>query len=331
VTAALRQLVNGSLAAARPLPKMQARPPLSLGGGQAFWYFMSALCHAWRSLFWRDEWQVQYRPGPDSGYKNNDLAGFTCLPRLQGSFLADPFVIERAGRRFIFCEEYLFNEKRGIISCLEIKEGEPQGPPIRVLEKPYHLSYPFLIAEGDALYMIPESSAHNTVDLYRCTRFPDMWRLEATLLEGIKAVDATVALIGGKYWMFTAVKRAETRNFDELHLYTSPGLRGPWLPHPGNPLRFDVRAARPAGALFQDGDSWIRPAQDGTLRYGRRLSFERITALTESAYSEEHAGFVEAHDFEGVHTWNRAASLGVIDSVRSFSKFARLWPGMKKS
>lgn len=326
ITAALAQLAGGSLPAARPLPARKARPPLSVSGKTALDFALQALGHAWRSLIRRDEWQVHYRIGPDIGYKNPGLAGFTAIPRLKTGFLADPFVIEREGRTVIFGEEYPRATRRGVISCVELRDGKPLGEPVRVLERPYHLSYPFLMTEGAELFMIPETSANNTVELYRCLRFPGEWRLEAILLKGIKAADTTVARIDGRFWMFTAVKRPETRNFDELHLYSADELTGPWLPHAANPVRFDVRDSRPAGALFQDGESWIRPAQDGSLRYGRRIAFQRITALTAAAYTEEPAGLLDpggVADFEGVHSWNRSENIGVIDSVRQVCKFGQ--------
>ena len=48
-------------------------------------------------------------------------------------------------------------------------EAAPVGPPATALETPYHLSYPFVFRHEDDIFMIPESSANRTVELYRAS------------------------------------------------------------------------------------------------------------------------------------------------------------------
>lgn len=325
VIAALRRIINGIPAPAAPAPVTshaqtpdhETSPDLIvrlIGRG-----FKLAL----RNIFGRDQWRIHFRIGEAADYRQSGApADFNLLPTPKGGFLADPFGIEWQGRTAVFYEEFSGQKQRGIISCTEIK-SDGHIVSTDILKKPYHLSYPFLTVSDGKLHMIPESAAHNTVDLYRCTHFPDQWEHVSTLMHGLKAVDSTLARIGDKLWMFAAVKRSETRNFDELHLFSADSLTGPWLPHPLNPVRFDARDCRPAGALFQDGTSWIRPTQDGTVRYGRRIRFQRILKLTATEYEEETVSVMEAAaipDGEGIHTWNRHGRLSTFDSVRRIFK-----------
>jgi hypothetical protein len=332
VAAALRDVGLAADLPARPLPREvreKDRPALAVSGERAFQFAISGLRHAWRGLWWRDEWRVHFKTGSGADFRKADPAEFTVLPSPKGGFLADPFGVEHSGRTVIFAEEYPYSTRRGVISWVELKDGVPQASPQAALTKPHHLSYPFLIEDEGALYMIPESSAAGTVELYKCHAFPGDWRLEATLLKGLKAVDTTIARVQDKLWMFTAVKRPETRNFDELHLYSADQLTGPWTPHPRNPVRFDARDSRPAGALFKLGDAWIRPAQDGTVRYGRQVKFQRITKLSLTEYSEETLTILSPEmlpGIEGVHTWNQSANLALFDSVRGVFKFRPYLP-----
>ena len=55
---------------------------------------------------------------------------------------------------------------------------------------------------------------------------------------------------------------------DELHLYSAPGILGPWKPHPRNPVKSDVRSARPAGRVYHVTASCS----------GRRRSVRQFTA-----------------------------------------------------
>ena len=44
-------------------------------------------------------------------------------------------------------------------------------PSTIVLEKDYHLSYPFLFEDNDELFMIPETATNKTIELYKCEEF----------------------------------------------------------------------------------------------------------------------------------------------------------------
>ena len=41
--------------------------------------------------------------------------------------------------------------------------------------------------------MLPETSGNRTVELYRCVEFPHRWELDRVLMDGVHAVDATLA------------------------------------------------------------------------------------------------------------------------------------------
>jgi hypothetical protein len=192
---------------------------------------------------------------------------------------------------------------------------------VPVLERDYHLSYPFVFEWQGARYMVPESSANRTLDLYRATRFPYEWTWERTLLSGVPLLDATLAEIGGRWWMFAnspAVVDAtyDSSYWDELHLFVADTPLGPWTPHRRNPVVSDVRRARPGGRLFQRDGSWYRPAQDCAGRYGAGLSIQRITRIDADAYEEVPVAALTPSwrpGISGIHTINAAGGLTVID------------------
>jgi hypothetical protein len=109
---------------------------------------------------------------------------------------------------------------------------------------------------------------------------------------------------------------------DELHLFHAEDLFGNWKPHARNPVKSDVRCARPAGALYWRNGSLYRPAQIGAPRYGAGLSLNRVLRLTPHEYAERQVERVlpdEAAGLYGIHTLNRAADITVIDA------FIRPW------
>jgi hypothetical protein len=114
-----------------------------------------------------------------------------------------------------------------------------------VLERDYHLSYPFLVEQDGELYMIPESGRNRTVEVYRCIDFPLRWRLERVLLDGVRLVDATFHRGEDRWWMFANAAAGGSRVFDdELHLFHAERLLGPMEAAPAQPG--EVRCARVA-------------------------------------------------------------------------------------
>jgi hypothetical protein len=194
---------------------------------------------------------------------------------------------------------------------------------VKVLERPYHLSYPFLIEEDGQLYMIPETADNRTVEIYRCVEFPSKWKLERVLMNGLACADATLHREGGKWWMFANAARAGADINDELHLFSADELLGDWQPHSRNPIKSDVRSSRPAGRLFRDGKGLYRPGQIGAPLYGSGIALNRVTRLTQDEYQEEEVSRIlpECEAVLGIHTINRAGDLSVTDTFRRRARF----------
>jgi hypothetical protein len=141
------------------------------------------------------------------------------------SYWADPFVVRRGAASYIFFEQYLYGEGRGVISYVVVPDDALTKPVLRpearrLLDDGHHLSYPFLWRRNGDLFMIPESSAVGRVDLWRCVDFPDVWRKEKTLLDGVSAADTSLLHWQGKWWLFTNIDRSGVGDHrSELHVY----------------------------------------------------------------------------------------------------------------
>ena len=133
-------------------------------------------------------WRVGWRhvDGPDViDLRAHPPSGWRDLPDDRSRFYADPFPIEHDGRTFVFVEDFVHALGYGVISAVEFGADGPLGAPRPVLDIGTHLSYPFVFARDGAVFMIPETVATDTLDLYRAVSFPDRWEKEATLLSGI--------------------------------------------------------------------------------------------------------------------------------------------------
>ncbi|WP_424627523.1 glucosamine inositolphosphorylceramide transferase family protein [Bradyrhizobium sp. SYSU BS000235] len=272
-------------------------------------------------------WKVAWRYTDDEGvWKHAGLSG----PRWQTisdpgyRCYADPFPITWKGRTFVFFEDLDHRAGKAVISAIEFDERGPKGDVIRVLEEPWHLSYPFLIEDGGELWMIPESFGNNDVALYKCIEFPAKWERHTTLLSGLSFSDATITQHDGLYYLFGASRDGGGGYSDTLSIYHSKSLFGPWQPHASNPVLVDRSCARPAGNFVRlNGQLW-RPVQNCSEGYGAALGLAEVTELSPTTFKQivRHTIRPEAtRRGRKLHTLNRSGRLEVIDGTKIQPKF----------
>ncbi len=256
-------------------------------------------------------WRMAVRAG---SHDIGDMRGFEWIDTPPGHFYADPFLFEHGQKTWLFFEDYLYSEARGVIACAEISANGRMGAPQVVLDTGSHASYPHVFEADGSIYMVPEAAAAGGTFLYRATRFPSEWRREGTLLS-FPGRDATLFRDQGLWWMFVSLQDPRGRGLI-LYLYFSRELSGPWQYHPANPVSSDVRNSRCAGGMIQRDGSWIRLAQDCSREYGYGFSFYRVVKLSKEEYSEELLHAVRPDWAPGLvttHTYNCAGGLEVVD------------------
>ncbi|WP_291401356.1 hypothetical protein [Daejeonella sp.] len=251
---------------------------------------------------------------------STDLSKFQKIIPPRDRFWADPHVLKRGDIYYIFFEELIYRDNKGYICLIEMDEHGNYSDPVKILEKNYHLSYPFLIEENNELYMIPESKQNNTIELYRCTQFPLKWDLEKILMKNIKAVDSSILFQDNKYWLFCSITNSEEPFAqDELHLFYSDKLvSDEWIAHPENPIVSDFKRSRPAGKIFKYKDKIYRPAQNGLKCYGYGIAINQVIEMTESNYEEKLVDSILPEwgkDIIGTHTINSVGNLTIIDAL----------------
>ncbi|MBN1313147.1 MAG: hypothetical protein JXB30_17190 [Anaerolineae bacterium] len=236
-----------------------------------------------------------------------------------GRFFADPFAVENSGRHYLFCEEWDYSLLRGRISLLESDDLRSFGPPRPVIERPFHLSYPFIFQCEQKWYCLPEQHQANRVALYRAEQFPYNWIEDEPLLPGFPGIDPTVFFKDGLWWMFVGRLAEHWREpADEIHLFYAEVLKGPWHSHPKNPVVERPLRARSAGRILDIAGRLIRPVQDSTRTYGGGLLFFEITRISLSQYAERQIGAwqsCEAWPYnQGLHHFEALGNQVLIDA-----------------
>jgi hypothetical protein len=236
-------------------------------------------------------------------------------------FWADPHIIHQKDRYYIFVEEYLYHERKGRISVVELDEMGDQLDTYPILEEQYHLSYPSIFIYKDIYYMVPESSENRTIDLYECVEFPRQWQFVMHLMENVTAVDTTLFYYSNKWWLFTAMPdNPEALPKVNLHLFSSEVLQtNTWKPHPQNPIIPDVASPRPAGKIFIQCGKIYRPSQVSSKCYGYGIEINEICRLSENEYLENKVFSIRPNwdkKIKGTHTFSREGRLTVLDVFR---------------
>ena len=269
------------------------------------------------SLLFLDQWVILTAKG--ASYDSLQWSMFRSIVPEKDRYWADPFSVAYESQYYIFIEEKMYATGRGRIACLTFDaSGNLQSHQV-VLERPYHLSYPFIFEYQSETYMLPETAQNRTLEVYRCVRFPDQWEFVKTLIDGIYAVDATLFGYENKWWLFANVKEEGRSSLNALHLFFSDDpLSNRWRPHPLNPIVQDIHSARPAGRIFMRDGKLIRPAQDSSRRYGYAIKFNHIVKLSETEYEEiTESSFEPPHRARilATHTFNQINDVIVIDAV----------------
>jgi hypothetical protein len=284
---------------------------------------MRILRHEFMKRLFREQWSIIVQPKSDLTKKISDQS-FKIMRPPRDRFYADPFLIEKDGRNYLFFEDYSFSSQKGLISCCEVdREGNCSKPRV-VLRRNYHLSYPFLLTWQGEIYMIPETRDNGTIEMYRASDFPYSWVHEAVLMSDVPATDSTLLHHDDKWWLFTAGVLDHASSDKILCLFFADSPFGPWKAHPKNPIVSDVCHARPAGCLYFEDGQLIRPGQDCSRSYGYAVELHRVDVLSETDYRETPLMSITPDWFpgsSGIHTLNQNAGYRVMDCKFLISRF----------
>lgn len=244
-------------------------------------------------------------------------------------YFADPCVLVRDSRAYLFCEEYRYRNNRGLLVASELSSLGATRPRA-IIEEQHHLSYPHVFEHDGDVFCIPESGGIGKVCLYRAVEFPYRWEYVQTLIDDFEAADSTILQYGGKWWLFcTSSELAAKGYYSHLYIWHAGELRGNWMPHARNPVKIDARSARPAGQFFTHEGALYRPAQDCSRKYGGAIRINRVENLTETDFKESLAGMIRPPErayTQGIHTISAAGDYCIVDAQRyAFSAVNTLW------
>jgi hypothetical protein len=260
------------------------------------------------------KWNVGVVPLPIAEIADGPLSEVRWFPQPErGAFLADPFPVTLQDRTCVIAEYLRQREGRGTLSVYDL-HGNPLKESVPELDA--HLSYPFTFIYEGQTYCVPESAQARAVRLFRLDEAGG-WVDEGEVVSDRKLLDPTIFEYQGRWWLFAT--DAELGGRWSLHAWWAPTPLGPWQEHAANPIKSDVRSARPAGTPYWRQGKLIRPAQDCSGSYGAAVVLNEVVELSPTRFRERVVGRIEpSADFpEGLHTLSSAGPVTLVDGKRS--------------
>jgi hypothetical protein len=239
------------------------------------------------------------------------------LKKSDNFFLADPFgqIIDETV--FLLCEKCDMDTGFGELTTIELKNNVYSNPKIFFTELTCHLSYPYMFNYQGETYLVPESRQNQSILLFKAEKFPEKWVLVNTIAKDITASDSTIFYFNDMWWlMYTDQSIGENSSLCILY---SKSLFGQWKSHPGNPVKQDIRSARPAGTPFIKDKILYRPSQDCSRVYGGKIRINKVKIMTTSQYLEETVTIINPSQpySQGTHTISSVGNYTLIDGCRS--------------
>lgn len=235
------------------------------------------------------------------------------------TFQADPFLIEKDDKLYVFYEAFSFRNSKGTLRCrildrelTEIDDVKLEGfDDLRC-----HLSFPFLININNQLFMIPESSERKEVLLFQSVEFPARWKQVKVLISDIELTDNVFISINEACYLLS------TTMDNEIIIHSADHIYGQWLRITPS-LKVSNPHHRGAGASYQVENKMYFLTQECTPEtYGKSIYIKELVTLNDANFDENLIEQINSsiNHSDGVHTLNFSNNYIVYDTkINQFS------------
>ena len=240
------------------------------------------------------------------------------------TFQADPFLIEKDDKLYVFYEAFSFRNSKGTLRCrildrelTEIDDMKLEGfDDLRC-----HLSFPFLININNQLFMIPESSERKEVLLFQSVEFPARWKKIKVLLSDTEVTDNIFLSINETCYLLS------TTMDNKIIIHSADHIYGQWQRITPS-LKVSNPHHRGAGASYQVENKMYFLTQECTPEtYGKSIYIKELVTLNDINFDEYLIEQINSsiNHSDGVHTLNFSNNYIAYDTkINKFSLLAIL-------
>jgi hypothetical protein len=277
--------------------------------------FRNRLRFHFNALFYTEYWKIGWVDRPISSFIDQEkIENVNWFPEaLPPTYHADPFGVEINEKNYLFFERYSYRNGCAELVAQELDEQMKVVNSKNILSGSQHFSYPFVLNYESQTYLLPEHHEQQQTVLYRWDTDKFALEKEAVLLE-VGAIDPSLCYFNDRWWLFCTHKTQGSNRC--LYLYHAASLTGPYIPHGNNPVKTDVKSARPGGTPFVHEGKLYRPAQNSAKTYGSSVVLHEIHRLSEVEFEEKKVQDIlppADHNYKGLHTLSSWGNRTLID------------------
>jgi len=270
-----------------------------------------------KKLFFHESWDIMVIKNGMHSFPHNTLDILSNskaqLLNKKYTFQADPFIIEKEDKLFIFYEAFSFLNSRGVLKCRVLNSNMEETDDIKLQgfdDLKCHLSFPFVFYHDDKLFMIPESSERKEVILFQSTEFPARWEKVKVLLSNVEYTDNVFFTLEGVNYLIS------TTLDNEMVIHTASDLFGVWEKIEPS-LTLCNYHHRGAGMPYSNNNkNYILTQECQPGLYGKSIYIKELVKINPSAFEERLVANIDPiiNKSAGIHTFNFSDSYIVYDT-----------------
>lgn len=291
--------------------------------------------------WWTDDvWYIGCRMSPQSMIGGQDNANFYKLLRPTYKYwFADPIPFVLDGKHYIFMEVYDRFRKKGYIGVSDIDTKKMTvHMPVKIIEEPFHMSFPYIFRYHGKAYMIPETHEAKQIRIYKMGESIYEWNLYHAYDTQNELSDTIVLLQDDVLYLLNTEKNSKNPYQTKMHLLKIENLEAKSalieipLNMPASNSQVYSYSNRNGGHIIEDKDKLYRVIQEAEdMWYGKDIVIREILKYGDNGYSESaNITKLEAdklpirirrrHAILGMHTYGYSNGFEVIDiSARQLS------------
>lgn len=276
-------------------------------------------------LGYDEVYAIAIRKGYPGLLMNDNETPFQIIEGKLGYWYADPVVVKNKDKTYVFAEAYDRKNFRGHIEVIELlNDMTPCKGFTKVLQEPYHMSFPMVFKWNDDFFMIPETSENMSINLYKAIEFPYVWKMEKKFNVDNLYVDTIV--ISNEPQKITCLTSMISKNNPLMSRYQkfsithiNDEIEISWDKDFNEKQEFSYES-RNAGPVFMNNQKKYIPTQTSTrLDYGVEVVYRQFSDidLFDSNYTKkiDYANIkdIDRKDILGIHTYSTTEKIEVID------------------
>ncbi|HGW6104034.1 TPA: hypothetical protein ACNIQM_002179 [Citrobacter werkmanii] len=277
-----------------------------------------------KMLFYHESWDIMILKDHGSHlFPDNtlEILSKTAAQQLKKkyTFQADPFIIEKADKLYVFYEAFNFRNSKGTLRCRVLDRELTEIDDVKLEgfdDLKCHLSFPFLFHIDDRLFMIPESSERKEVILFQSVEFPVRWKKIKVLISDTEVTDNVFLTINETCYLLS------TTMDNEIIIHSAENIYGQWQ-RIAPSLKVSNHHHRGAGAPYLVDNKMYFLTQECTPEtYGKSIYIKELVTLSNTVFDESLIEKINSsiNHSDGVHTLNFSNNYIVYDTkINKFS------------